>query len=261
MTLWSRTYAAAIALALTGAAALAAGPAEAGDAAACKTVKFSDVGWTDITATTAVTARILKALGYEPQHRRALGAGHLRLDEEQGHRRLPRQLDADHGERSQALRRRQVGRGAVGANLEGAKYTLAVPTYTFDKGLKIFADIAKFKDKLDGKIYGIEPGNDGNRLILDMIKDDKFGLKGFELVEVERAGHAGAGRARRRAATRTDRVPRLGAAPDEHEVQDELSDRRRRRLRPELSAAPRSTPMCAPATARIARMSASCSTT
>ena len=36
-----------------------------------------------------------------------------------------------------------------------------------------------------------------------MIKDDKFGLKGFELVEVERAGHAGPGRARDRAATRT----------------------------------------------------------
>ena len=71
----------------------------------------------------------------------------------------------------------------VGANLEGAKYTLAVPTYTYDEGLKDFADIAKFKDQLDGKIYGIEPGNDGNRLILDMIKDDKFGLAEFELVE------------------------------------------------------------------------------
>ena len=65
------------------------------------------------------------------------------------------------------------------ANLEGAKYTLAVPTYLYNEGLKSFADIAKFKDKLGGKIYGIEPGNDGNRLILDMIKDNKFGLKGF----------------------------------------------------------------------------------
>ena len=34
----------------------------------------------------------------------------------------------------------------VGANLEGAKYTLAVPAYTYDAGLKTFADIAKFKD-------------------------------------------------------------------------------------------------------------------
>ncbi len=49
----------------------------------------------------------------------------------------------------------------VGANLKGAKYTFAVPEYVYDAGIKDFADIAKFKDKLDGKIYGIEPGNDG----------------------------------------------------------------------------------------------------
>ena len=72
----------------------------------------------------------------------------------------------------------------VGANLPvGAKYTLAVPKYTYDKGLKSFADVAKFKDSLKGKIFGIEPGNDGNRLILDLIKGDKFGLKTFQLVE------------------------------------------------------------------------------
>jgi len=73
-------------------------------------------------------------------------------------------------------------------NLEGAKYTLAVPTATYDEGLKSFADIAKFKDKLEGKIYGIEPGNDGNRLILGMIDKDQFGLKGFELVESSEQG-------------------------------------------------------------------------
>jgi glycine betaine/proline transport system substrate-binding protein len=76
----------------------------------------------------------------------------------------------------------------IGVNLEGAKYTLAVPAYLYDSGLKSFADIGKFKDKLNNKIYGIEPGNDGNRLILDMIKDDKFGLKGFDLVESSEQG-------------------------------------------------------------------------
>ena len=76
----------------------------------------------------------------------------------------------------------------VGVNLTGAKYTLAVPTYLYDAGLKSFNDIKKFKDKLGAKIYGIEPGNDGNRLILDMIKEDKFGLKEFELVESSEQG-------------------------------------------------------------------------
>ena len=34
-------------------------------AAGCDKVTFSDVGWTDITATTAATSLILEALGYE----------------------------------------------------------------------------------------------------------------------------------------------------------------------------------------------------
>jgi glycine betaine/proline transport system substrate-binding protein len=44
-----------------------AGAAIAGDPESCKTVKFSDVGWTDITATTSITAEILKGLGYTPK--------------------------------------------------------------------------------------------------------------------------------------------------------------------------------------------------
>ena len=76
----------------------------------------------------------------------------------------------------------------VGVNLEGAKYTLATLTPAADEGLKSFEDIAKFRDELDGKIYGIEPGNDGNRLIQDMIDDDAFGLEGFEVVESSEQG-------------------------------------------------------------------------
>ena len=76
----------------------------------------------------------------------------------------------------------------IKTNLEGAKYTLAVPKYTYDKGLTSFDKIAEFRDELGGQIYGIEPGNDGNRLILDMIEGDQFGLSGFELVESSEAG-------------------------------------------------------------------------
>ena len=89
----------------------------------------------------------------------------------------------------------------VRANLEGAKYTLAVPKYLADEGLKDFADIAKFKDQLDGQIYGIEPGNDGNRLIQKMIDEGQFGLDRLRDRRELRAGHAGRGAARRRATT------------------------------------------------------------
>ena len=73
-------------------------------------------------------------------------------------------------------------------NLEGAKYTLAVPSYAAEAGLKSFQDIAKFKDQLGGKVYAIEPGNDGNLLIDKMIKGDQYGLGGFRMVESSEAG-------------------------------------------------------------------------
>ena len=76
----------------------------------------------------------------------------------------------------------------VRENLEGAKYTLATNAVGANDGLKDFADIAKFRQQLDGKIYGIEPGNDGNHLILDMINKDAFGLNGFDVVESSEQG-------------------------------------------------------------------------
>jgi glycine betaine/proline transport system substrate-binding protein len=76
----------------------------------------------------------------------------------------------------------------LGANLEGAKYTLTTNEAGAKIGIKDFADIAKHKDELENKIYGIEPGNDGNRLILSMIDGDKFGMKGMELVESSEQG-------------------------------------------------------------------------
>jgi glycine betaine/proline transport system substrate-binding protein len=76
----------------------------------------------------------------------------------------------------------------VRENLEGAKYTLATNAKGAAAGLTHFADIAKFRNELDAKIYGIEPGNDGNRLILDMINGNAFGLVGFDVVESSEQG-------------------------------------------------------------------------
>jgi glycine betaine/proline transport system substrate-binding protein len=39
--------------------------AMASDAASCQKVRLSDVGWTDITAITAMTSAILEPMGYE----------------------------------------------------------------------------------------------------------------------------------------------------------------------------------------------------
>jgi glycine betaine/proline transport system substrate-binding protein len=72
--------------------------------------------------------------------------------------------------------------------VEGAKYTLATNAAGVALGIKDFSDISAHKDALDSSIIGIEPGNDGNRLILDMIKNDQFGLGGFEVKESSEQG-------------------------------------------------------------------------
>jgi glycine betaine/proline transport system substrate-binding protein len=65
----------------------------------------------------------------------------------------------------------------VAVNLEGTKYTLATPTYAWEAGLKSYADIHKFADELDEKIYGIEPGNEGNGYLVSLTEENKFDLK------------------------------------------------------------------------------------
>ena len=165
----------------------AAAPAFAAEPEACKTVRFTDVGWTDITATTAVTTEILKGLGYEPDTKvLSVPVTFASMKNKDIDVFLGNWMPSMAADVKPYLDDKTVD--SVKANLTGAKYTLAVPQYLYDEGLKTFADIAKFSDKLDGKIYGIEPGNDGNRLILDMISKDAFGLGKFELVESSEQG-------------------------------------------------------------------------
>jgi glycine betaine/proline transport system substrate-binding protein len=159
----------------------------AADPASCKAVRFADVGWTDITATTATASVILEALGYAPEVQvLSVPVTYTSLSNKDIDVFLGNWMPTMEADIKPYLEDKTVE--TIGVNLEGAKYTLAVPQHTHDAGLKDFADIAKFKDKLDGKIYGIEAGNDGNRLILDMISADKFDLSGFELVESSEAG-------------------------------------------------------------------------
>ncbi len=161
--------------------------AHAGDPDSCRTVRFSDVGWTDITATTALASEVLEGLGYRPKAT-ILSVPVTFKSLENG------DIDVFLGNWMPTMEadiRPYLDKGAVvqlGVNLEGAKYTLAVPTYLAKQGLRDFADIAKFRKELGGKIYGIEPGNDGNRLIQKMIDENAFGLKGFELVESSEQG-------------------------------------------------------------------------
>ncbi len=168
-------------------AALATNVAFAADAESCKTVKFSDVGWTDITATTATTAVVLKALGYDPQITvLSVPVTYQSLKNKDIDVFLGNWMPAQEKDVKPYLEEKTVV--SLGANLEGAKYTLATNEKGAELGIKDFSDIGKHKDALDGKIYGIEPGNDGNRLVMTLIEKNEMGMGGLELVESSEQG-------------------------------------------------------------------------
>lgn len=153
----------------------------------CDKVVFSDVGWTDITATTAATTLILEALGYETETKvlsvpvTYTGLAEGDIDVFLGNW-MP-SMEAD------IAPYRDAGTvETVRANLEGAKYTLATNEAGAALGISDFANIKDHKDALGAEIYGIEPGNDGNRLVLEAINSPDFGMDGFEIVESSEQG-------------------------------------------------------------------------
>ena len=220
---------AALALAL---AATAAGGALAQDGEACATVHLSDPGWTDITSTNAVAGVLLGALGYEADvatlsvpvgyeamktgdvdvflgnwmpraagvPRRSGGGGRGRGADPQPHRRQvhPR------GARLRRRAGRERLRGPRGARR------------------RVRPGDLRHRERRAGQPE--HPGDDRE----GRLRPGRLGGG-----RVGRAGDAGAGRPRR-AGRGLDRVPRLGAAPDEHRARADLPLGRRRLLRPRL---------------------------
>jgi len=171
-----------------GAALLGARPASASpDPASCRVVRLSDIGWTDVTATTGVASVLLTRLGYEPKVSvLSVPVTYAAMKN--------KDIDVFLGNWMPSMSHDQapfVADGSVQVvrpNLTGAKYTLAVPTYLYKAGLRDFSDIKRFRSALGGAIYGLESGNDGNRHILDIIAKNDFGLGDFKLVESSEQG-------------------------------------------------------------------------
>ncbi|MGO7165805.1 choline ABC transporter substrate-binding protein [Rhizobium leguminosarum] len=159
----------------------------AADPDSCATVRFADVGWTDITATTATASVILKSIGYETDVKvLSVPVTYTSLKNKDIDVFLGNWMETQEKDVRPYLDDKSVE--SFGPNLVGAKYTLATNSKGAELGIKDFKDIAAHKDDLDGKIYGIEPGNDGNRLVMDMIEKNEFDLKDMEVVESSEQG-------------------------------------------------------------------------
>jgi glycine betaine/proline transport system substrate-binding protein len=169
----------------TACALLLAGlPAAASEPDQCRLVRMSDLGWTDIALTNTTAQVVLETLGYEvEQTLLGLDVTYLMLKESQ--------LDVFQGNWRPVQDEQFASyfdEGSVevlGTNLTGAKFTLAVPAYVADEGVRSFADLDRFADRFGSRIYAIEPGS--NQPLLDMVEADRHGLGGWEIVESSEA--------------------------------------------------------------------------
>ncbi|MGI9461456.1 MAG: glycine betaine ABC transporter substrate-binding protein [Alphaproteobacteria bacterium] len=154
--------------------------------ASCETIRVGDVGWSDNTAINALTfLSIGDALGYNidvkvlgsPVVAKSLSTGDLDVF-----------LDW-WSPASDGIYKKYVDDGSVEMvriNVQGAKYTFATTKTAYDAGLKHIKDVGQFKQQLGGKVYGIEPGNEGNSHFRKAF--EKHGITGMQVVESSEAG-------------------------------------------------------------------------
>lgn len=166
---------------LLAATLASAGPALA-EEAACATVRLGDPGWSDIAVTNGIASFLLDGLGYQVQTQ-TLAVPIIFAGLQKG------QVDAFLGNwmpAQQSNYDKFVATGEVDLlveNLGGTEYTLAVPAYAYEAGVKTFADLDAHADKFERKLYGIASGAPANESIKQMIAADEFGLGDWRLVE------------------------------------------------------------------------------
>lgn len=153
----------------------------------CQTVRLADIGWTDVSATTAVAAELLKSLGYTPKISLvSLPVALASLENGQLDVFLGNWMPSQEADLQPYLEKNSFTQ--LSKNLEHAQYTLAVPEYVYQAGVHSFEDLQRHEALFKKQIYGIEAGNDGNHQILNMLADNAFGLKSWNLVESSEQG-------------------------------------------------------------------------
>ena len=173
-----------LATALVAASTVAAQAAEPEN---CKTVRLADVGWTDNTAQNGLFKNVLKGLGYETEDQvLALPVIMESLKNKDLDIFLDNWMPSNAANVQPYLDAKSLD--MLEPNLTGAGYGPVVPDYVAAAGVKDIKDLAANADKFDKKFYGIEPGNDGNKIVQAKIDDPANGLKGWELVESSEQG-------------------------------------------------------------------------
>ncbi|GJL80857.1 MAG: glycine/betaine ABC transporter substrate-binding protein [marine bacterium B5-7] len=161
-------------------------PVHAQDTDRCERVRFGTVGWLDAGASLAIATALLRGLGYETSHQVLSPPTIFASIKNQD---LDISLDILVPTMGASLRPYIIDNSLelVRQNLHGTKYTLAVNSHGHTLGIENFSNISQQQEALSYRIYGVEPGSDGNFLIQKMIDENKFHLAQFKLVESSEA--------------------------------------------------------------------------
>lgn len=150
-----------------------------------ETVNFGTVDWPEAIAKTNVASTVVDALGYEtdisevsvPLVFQGLETGDLDVFVEAWFPTMQTNMDE--------IDQESVTSAAT--NLPEATFSVAVNREACDAGVTSHEDLDQFADRFEAggtpTIYGIEPGNDGNQVVIDMIENDTYGLGDWEIVE------------------------------------------------------------------------------
>nr|WP_217703177.1 choline ABC transporter substrate-binding protein [Celeribacter sp. HF31] len=153
--------------------------------AGCEEVRMAEPGWTDLALTSGIAQILLEALGYDAnvdQLSIPIIYEAMRSSD----------MDAFLGYWDPAMvqyyksYKEDGSVVTVAQNLEGAKFTWAVPSYVYDAGVHDFADLAKYEKEFDAKLYGLSPGS--NEIMISARDSDAFGLQDWEVVESSEQG-------------------------------------------------------------------------
>jgi glycine betaine/proline transport system substrate-binding protein len=152
-----------------------------------QTVTFGFVEWPELTVKTEVAATVLEAIGYDtgalslslPLVLRGVSTGDLDVF-------LGLWMPSMTGMIEPYFEDGTITQ--VGVILDETIYRPAVPSYVYDAGVQSLADLNEHAERFGAQIYGIEPGNDGNELVFQMIEENIYDLSGWTLVESSTEG-------------------------------------------------------------------------
>lgn len=72
-------------------------------------------------------------------------------------------------------------------HLEDVNYAPAVPVYVYEAGVTSMEDLADHSEEFGYTYYGLEPGNDGNEIMIEAFENDTYGLGEWDIVESNEA--------------------------------------------------------------------------